>query len=264
MDDVLNEIEESLFTIAKAPGRHEPLGIAGLRGWSAPIAHPFGSVMGAATLTPETTDATIREVIDRFASRGLPFLWIVGPRSSPPDLGARLRAAGLTKADDWAGMALTELDRPIPASPAVHVREAGEGDREAALRVLARGFSLPEEVFRVFLEPLWRHPERVPSRSYLAFVDGVEEPVAAGHMLYSPARAVATLYTTATVPEHRGKGVYASLVARRVHDARRDGMRAVILQAMRTTSAPQCRKVGFAELCNLEIYVWSPPAASEN
>jgi len=49
-------------------------------------------------------------------------------------------------------------------------------------------------------------------------------------------------------------------VKRRLDDARADGREAAVIQADRNTSAPICAKLGFRELCSLEVYVWSPPA----
>jgi hypothetical protein len=58
--------------------------------------------------------------------------------------------------------------------------------------------------------------------------------------------------------EHRGKGVFTSLVARRLADGRASGDRAAAIQAMRATSAPICARLGFRELCPLELWSWSP------
>ena len=61
----------------------------------------------------------------------------------------------------------------------------------------------------------------------------------------------------ATLEEHRGKGLYTALVARRLADARADGRTAAIIQADRRTSAPIAAKLGFQELCGLEFFASS-------
>jgi predicted GNAT family acetyltransferase len=58
------------------------------------------------------------------------------------------------------------------------------------------------------------------------------------------------------VPEHRGRGIYSALVAKRLADARADGRSAAVIQAVRSTSAPICAKLGFREVCALEFYAW--------
>jgi len=60
------------------------------------------------------------------------------------------------------------------------------------------------------------------------------------------------------IPGVRGRGVYTSLVARRMADAYRDGARAAVIQAVRSTSAPICQKHGFVEFFNLDWYIWEP------
>ena len=63
----------------------------------------------------------------------------------------------------------------------------------------------------------------------------------------------------ATVGDLRGLGVYTSLVARRLADARAAGAGAAVIQAVRGTSAPVCAKLGFEEMLPLEFYAWVPP-----
>ena len=79
--------------------------------------------------------------------------------------------------------------------------------------------------------------------------------------MYVPDSPIVLLGGAATVPEARGHGAYTALVKRRLDDARADGREAAIIQADRNTSAPICAKLGFKELCSLELYVWSPPAS---
>jgi N-acetylglutamate synthase-like GNAT family acetyltransferase len=90
---------------------------------------------------------------------------------------------------------------------------------------------------------------------YLAYVEGVEYPVATAGMLYMPDLPIALLLSSATLPDFRGYGIYTSLMARRLSDARQDGMEAAIIQAVRATSAPICRKLGFVEVMPMELYV---------
>ena len=61
----------------------------------------------------------------------------------------------------------------------------------------------------------------------------------------------------ATLGEHRGHGIYTAMVAARVADARALGKEAAVLQGDRKTSAPICVKLGFAEVCSVDLYVWA-------
>jgi hypothetical protein len=47
------------------------------------------------------------------------------------------------------------------------------------------------------------------------------------------------------------------MVAARVADARAMGKEAAVLQGDRKTSAPICVKLGFEEVCSVDLYVWA-------
>src|SRR6187397_1707288 len=53
----------------------------------------------AARLDPKIADAAIETALSHFRAAGRPFSWWVGPADQPPDLGARLEAAGLRPAE---------------------------------------------------------------------------------------------------------------------------------------------------------------------
>jgi len=66
--------------------------------------------------------------------------------------------------------------------------------------------------------------------------------------------ATVLLGGAATLEEFRGQGTYTALVARRLADARADGRTAAVIQGDRRTSAPICAKLGFREICGLELF----------
>ena len=97
---------------------------------------------------------------------------------------------------------------------------------------------------------------KVKNRGYFAYVDGGTEPVGWSYLVYLPDSPIVLLGGAATLPEHRGRGIYSALVAKRLADARADGRSAAVIQAVRSTSAPIAAKLGFRELCGLEFYAW--------
>jgi hypothetical protein len=97
----------------------------------------------------------------------------------------------------------------------------------------------------------------VKSRGYFAYLDGAS-PVAWSYLVYLAGSPIVLLGGAATLAEARGKGIYSALVKRRLADARGDGREAAVIQADRDTSAPICAKLGFRELCSLEVYGWMP------
>jgi predicted GNAT family acetyltransferase len=117
----------------------------------------------------------------------------------------------------------------------------------------ATAYPLPEALAAVITDVL---PLAAGGRHYLAFLAGVERPVAVASMFPFPTSPIAVMQGAATLSAYRGKGVYTALMATRLADARALGMEAAILQADRRTSAPICANLGFEEVCSIDLYVW--------
>ncbi len=254
---LLDAIETSPFLLPELPGQVEWLSIPGLRGRITPASDHFANFVGASTLTSDNADETIRRVFDIFCPQRKAFAWQVGPLSTPDDLGERLMRAGLFKMFEEAGMVLNDLRTPIRINPAVHIREATVADSEIASQVLAPALEVDHGGARAVTASLLQG-QGIEKHVYLAFLDGVESPVGYAASIYVPSQPIVLLFCAATLSQYRGHGIYKSLVARRIQDAARDGMQAAIIQAVRTSSAPICARLGFAELGGLAWYGWSP------
>lgn len=259
-DDLIQAIETSFFVFPPVPGLVEPLRAPGVVGRITPVTHPLPNLVGLAQLTPETADDIIAAVREVYARQAKAAGWVVGPLSTPPDLGERLRAADFIKADEMAGMALTDLGRPIPVNPGVRVWEARPDELLAATGMIAQAYGLPLDVAELLNEMILASVDRIRIRAYLAALGDDPRPVAFGHLVYLPGSSIVLLGGAATLPEARGQGIYRVLVARRLADARAEGAEAAVIQAVRSTSAPICRNLGFTELCGLDFYVWLPPS----
>ena len=164
----------------------------------------------------------------------------------------------MVRAEEFSGLALTDLERDIPVSTQVSVRELGKEDEEQFADLLSRAFGLPPEMVSFLCEILYFAKSEVRARNYFAYLDGVTEPVAAATTIYDPNDAIVILAGSAVLEEHRGQGIYRSLVRRRLEDVRGEGIEAAVIQAVRSTSAPICRSLGFEEVCSQELYAWSP------
>ena len=248
-------LETSAFLVPELPGRVERLEVPGVQGRITADSDPFANLVGAATLDEGNADETIRQVCEIYAGWNKEFGWLVSPLSTPFDLPGRLEGAGLVKSVEMAGMVCTDLGRPIAANPAVYVHEATADDVEAAIHTLADAMEIPADRAYAMTEALFFSPEPIVRRVYLAFVEGVDYPVATAGMLYLPDQPIALLLSSATLPDFRGYGIYTSLMARRLADAHQDGIEAAVIQAVRATSAPICRKLGFVEIMPMELYV---------
>jgi GNAT superfamily N-acetyltransferase len=250
--DLVEAIESTLFLHPAVPGLVQDLGIPGLRGRITKLSHPLANLCGDARFSERECDAMIEKVRQRYGE--LAFGWITGPSTRPVDLPRRLEEAGLTHGDSLSGMTLTDLATPIATNPKVRIEETTMKGALAETEMMARAYGLPAEVMRVFNEMLVATADRIKSRGYFGYLDGDSSPVAWSYLAYLPDSPTVLLGGAATLEAHRGQGLYTALVARRIADARADGRTAAIIQADRRTSAPICAKLGFREVCGMEIF----------
>ena len=255
-DALILAIESSLQVYPPVSGLSEDLGVKGVRGRVTDLSHPLANLVGMADIAPDAVDATLKMVRNRYSGGRKAYGWVTGPLTRPHDLGQRLVASGLVKEDEMAGMVLTDLAIPIAVDSKIEIREATLHEAQEASAMMARAYDMPEEVARFFNVLLAMTDSKVKNRGYFAYVDGGSEPVAWSYLVYLPDSPIVLLGGAATVPEHRGRGIYSALVAKRLADARADGRRAAVIQAVRATSAPICAKLGFREVCGLEFYAW--------
>jgi hypothetical protein len=249
--DLVDAIESTLFIFPAVPGLMHDLGIPGLRGRITKISHPVANLAGNAMFSEREADALIAKVRQRY--RQLAFGWVTGPSTRPADLPRHLEAAGFTHAESLAGMALADLSTEMAVNPKARVWEATLEEAREQNEMMARAYGLPSQVMRFFNELLGATADRIRSRWYFAGLD--DEPVAWSYLTYLPDSPIVLLGGAATLEEHRGHGLYTALVAKRLADARVDGRTTAVVQADRATSAPICAKLGFREICGLEIFV---------
>jgi hypothetical protein len=255
---LLDAIDTSMYLLPELTGRVEWLNMPGLCGRMIDGSDPFVSLAGAARLTRTNVDATLAQIHARFSAQKKAYGWIVSPLSRPVDLGKRLERIGQQNVLELAGMVSTRLEAPIPTNPAVAVRQVTVHDLEVATPLLAASLGFTPEGARATVEALALSLDPIRRRAYLAYLKDIPEPVAYASMIYLPDQPIVVLYCAATLEAYRGRGVYTSLVARRLADAYRDGARAAVIQAVRSTSAPICQKLGFIELCGMDWYIWEP------
>ena len=255
-DAVIEAIESSLQVYPPVSGLSEDLGVKGVRGRVTDLSHPLANMVGMANIAPDDVAATLKMVRNRFSGGRKAYGWVTGPLTRPHDLGERLVASGLKKIDEMAGMVLTDLAVPIAVDPGIEIREGTLHEAQAASEMMGRAYDMPEEVARFFNVLLAMTGSKVKNSGYFAYVDGGKEPVGWSYLVYLPDSPIVLLGGAATLPEHRGRGIYSALVAKRLADARADGRSAAVIQAVRSTSAPIAAKLGFREVCGLEFYAW--------
>ena len=258
-DQLVDAVERTMFVYPEVPGLLTDLRVPGVVGRESPVSHPVANLVGCADLDDADADATIAAIRDRFAAQAKSFGWITSPASRPQDLPHRLLDAGLVKADELAGMVLTDLATPMRTNPDVEVRPAGVEEQRRAIPMTATAYGMPLDVAEWFTEAVIGAPGPFRFEMYHAFLSGHDGPVAFGNLVFVPGTSIVLLGGAATVGDLRGRGIYTSLVARRLADARAAGADAAVIQAVRGTSAPVCANLGFKEVVPLEFYAWVPP-----
>lgn len=258
-DQLRDAIERTLFVYPEVKGLITDIRVPGVLGRESPVSHPTANLVGCADLDDARADGTIRTVHDRFSAKKKSFGWMTSPSSRPSDLPRRLLDSGLIKAGELAGMVLTDLAIPIRANPQVEVRVASVEEQRRAIPMTAAAYDLPLDVAEWFAEALIGAAGRLHSVMYHAFLPDRSGPVAFGNLVFVPETSIVVLGGAATVSDLRGRGIYTSLVARRLADARRAGADAAVIQAVRGTSAPVCANLGFQDILPLDFYAWVPP-----
>jgi predicted GNAT family acetyltransferase len=145
------------------------------------------------------------------------------------------------------------LDEETVDATVDRVREVSPAETIAASEMMGKAYGLPSDITEMFNRLI----ASVRSRGYFAYLDS-DAPVAWSYLVYLDESPIVLLGGAATLSEVRGKGLYSALVKKRLDDARADGREAAVIQADRDTSAPICAKLGFRELCSLEVFGWMP------
>jgi GNAT superfamily N-acetyltransferase len=231
--------------------------------WKRP-GRPVGySRVAYAKWSEEEADARVDEVLAFFGKT--PFLWHVGPSSSPADLERRLVARGLI-----AGERPRLMTAALPLAGTW--RSADVRIVEVADRTMARlGLSLAHHVGGAPVEgaELERMLDErmaylaLPRRRthYLVAFVGDTLVANAGYRWSSDGRCL-YLIGAETVEAYRGRGIYQSLITYRARVARERGCEMLSILANRHTSAPILTRHGFADHGDLPWFTRMPPPAS--
>jgi len=176
-------------------------------------------------------------------------VWFVPEAAHPADLAARLLELGLKPADQppfeprAAAMAITRPPAEGPPNIATHRVRTFE-ELQAAWRVSANAFAVDAQfaaAFEARAEALWPFEERSDDRAtFIATIDG--EVVGAAGASFG--KTAAYLGGSGTHQDHRGRGVYRSLVRARWDAADAHGTPALTVSAG-DMSRPVLERLGF-------------------
>ena len=205
-------------------------------------------------LTVNEANKTIKDLIDYFGSKQLPFTWQVDPWDQPSDLAERLEEAGFHR-DETPGMAvrIDELIEPTRPDNFSYEKVKSLEKLSSYTWLLCRAYQMPEFVWDSLVGGFKNLGLVDYFQHYIGYYDG--EPVATSSILYSD--GVAGLYNVATMPDVRGKGIGAMISYVPYIDALKRGYRFGILHSTKM-GYNVYKRLGFEEICKLIRYQWSP------
>jgi len=231
--------------------RREPDMVFYCSGFRVPM---LNGVLGP-RFTAENVSTRVDSAMAHFKKMRVPMRWLLGPSSSPPNLGELLSEQGMK--EGWAipGMALDlkTVDRePLPEG--VEIQEATDAE---SLRTcgdtLAEGFEFRDEVERGVSDAVMSYGMSSTRRWFLGFLNGKAVSVS----LLVLHDDFAGVYCVATVPEARGKGLGFAITREPLLVAKTEGYDVAVLEAS-SMGFPVYKRIGFKQLCEFRTYTWSP------
>jgi GNAT superfamily N-acetyltransferase len=213
-----------------------------------------------ARIPPADAARRVAEINAAYVARGNPFVWVLTPDTSSPELEAALAQGGLERSTSPEMYAALLGPLPVELPDGVEIEPAGDSDELAHTIASGFGFAGIAGVSDGF-------------SSYLAGVDPtVQRAVLARDQATGTALGVGTLWhldTTiqlanlATLESARGQGIGLAVTAALMNLGRDLGADAAILTAS-DMGYPVYRKIGFETAFELVSYTWNPPSEPDS
>lgn len=202
---------------------------------------------------PYTVRETIQRYVKPYDELFLPMMWWVSPLSQPSNLASYLRNAHFhleSHPSLWISLD-TMPEQPMP--PHLRITRV-QTDEELRLwiQVNAAPYDFLEYINEAFFVGYsgQGYGETVPLRHYIGWLD--DKPVACSTMLL--AGGVAGIYSVATLPEARHKGIGTAITYAPLVGARNEGYHVGILSAS-TDGYNLYRRMGFQDYGQTDMYV---------
>ena len=231
--------------------RREPDMIIYYSGAQVPL---LNGVLGP-RFTVENMSRRFETAMSHFKSKRMPMRWLLGPSSSPPDLGELLSSQGLKQGWAIPGMALdlrTVEREPLPKG--LEIQQATDmGSLRACGDTLAEGFELRDEIGKGVSDAVVSYGMSPTRRWFIGFLNGKAVTVS----LLILHDDFAGIYCVATVPEARGKGLGRAITSEPLMAAKVEGYDVAVLEAS-SMGFPVYKRIGFRQLCEFRTYTWSP------
>jgi len=224
--------------------------------WYSPLQHPWFSGVLSSNPFEAKDDAFIAATIQHFRAQGVhTFTWWLEPHLQPADWKPALSKHGFGFSDDTPGMAvdLQTLNESIGTVDGLDVRAVAD---EESLRTWAKifitGYGLPSDWEETIFAEWHKLGLEFPLKNYLGYFN--DEPVSTASVFYGG--GVAGIYSVATLPKARGRGIGAAVTLKPLLNARAMSYRIGVLQSS-DMGFNVYKKLGFRHLCQIENFYLS-------
>ena len=209
-------------------------------------------------ISSENAMKKIKENITFFEKRQVPFLWVLGPSSTPKNMVELLIKNGFI-IDKLQGMAynLKTLNTERELLNKVEIIKVESMDNLKVWNdIILTGFEFPKELrsdffFEAFSFILLNN--RASASAFLAYYDG--NPVASSLVLYKA--GVAGIHMVTTLEEACRKGIGTAITLASLSEAKKLGYETAILHSTEM-GLNMYKQMGFKEYCEIELFIWQP------
>lgn len=223
--------------------------------WYTPLPHPWFNGVLSRNAPPGQVKELIVDTLAYFKDKDRQVItWWLAPELEDGDWSRQLVQNGLGRIDDPPGMAadLHALNEDLTVPEGLQIRQVEDADQmKTWSEVFATGYGLPLEWEPIYREMMLALGMAWPCVSYIASVNGM--PAAVSAVFYGA--GVAGVYSVATLPEWRGKGLGAAVSLAPLLEARQRGYRVGVLQSSEM-GYKVYQRLGFREVCRMSHYYW--------
>jgi len=206
-------------------------------------------------LNSTNVEEVIQEQIAHFESTGCDFSWVVFDHDTPANLKDRLLAHGFLAEEPEAILILDIEDLSQDLEKLINFDVQRIIDTDKIDDVLTIRQQVWQSDYSSMAQSLTKRLIDAPESLgiYVAYVDG--KPVSTAQISFFQNGHFAGLVQAATLPDFRGRGLYTALVATRIQEAKRRGIRFVDADAS-PKSRPILEKIGFQWLTDSYSCEW--------
>jgi ribosomal protein S18 acetylase RimI-like enzyme len=249
-------VEGNLWSMWSAFGRGDECQLIDepeLLRFETPLAYaPYNSVMRFRYT--ERVDDAIDAVLEPYARRNVPVMWVVHPSAQPLDLADRLVARGLVESEVVPGMVARLDDAPAldPLQPGVVIEPVTRETGHEFLQLTTWRYALPDSAtptLQSILDVARFGAQGSATHGWVARFGGEVVSKVVLHV----DNGVGGIYGVATKPEARGLGLARQLTISALDAARAMGVKVAVLH-----STPMAKSLyeglGFRTVADLVLY----------